>query len=125
MKTIKKLAHFMRDNIFRRLEAPRRNYEKTMINNMHGLCDVIRKGDVILVEGDSKISRMIKLFTHSTWSHSAIYVGDALLKTGGMDKEVILKQFANEDAHHMIVEAFTGTGVTAAPIRKYKDYNIR
>jgi hypothetical protein len=25
----------------------------------------------------------------------------------------------------MIVEAFTGTGVTASPIRKYQDYNIR
>jgi hypothetical protein len=72
MKTIKKLAHFMRDHIFRRLEAAGRNYEKTMINNMDSLYGVIRKGDVILVEGGSKISRMIKLFTQSTWSHSAI-----------------------------------------------------
>ena len=115
----------MRDNIFRRLEAPGRNYEKTMINNMDNLCGVIQKGDVILVEGDSKISRMIKLFTQTSWSHSAIYVGDALLKVGGMDKEVILKQVGNDDTHHMIVEAFTGTGVTASPIRKYQDYNIR
>lgn len=33
----------MRENIFRRLEAPGRNYEKTMINNMDSLCGVIRK----------------------------------------------------------------------------------
>lgn len=33
----------MRENIFRRLEAPGRNYEKTMINNMDSLYGVIRK----------------------------------------------------------------------------------
>jgi hypothetical protein len=125
MKTTKKLAQHMRDNIFSRLEAPHRNYEKTMINNMDSLYRVIRKGDVILVEGDSKISRMINLFTQSTWSHSALYVGDALVKIGGIGKEDLMKQFGNDDAHHMIVEAFTGSGVTAAPIRKYQDYNIR
>jgi hypothetical protein len=61
MKKIEKFAQHLRDNVFRRLEASRRNYEKTMINNMDNLYRVIRKGDVILVEGNSEISRMIKL----------------------------------------------------------------
>jgi ribosomal protein L18E len=61
MKKIQKFAQHLRDNVFRRLEASRRNYEKTMINNMDNLYRVIRKGDVILVEGNSEISRMIKL----------------------------------------------------------------
>jgi hypothetical protein len=34
MKKLQKLAQYLRDSVFRRLEAPRRNYEKTMINNM-------------------------------------------------------------------------------------------
>jgi len=114
----------LRNSIFRRLEAPRRNYEKTMINNMDNLYRVIRKGDIILVEGSSEISRMIKLLTQSSWSHSAIYVGDELLMTGEGRGEPILKQ-GGDDAHHMLVEAFTGTGVTAAPLRKYQDFNIR
>jgi len=61
MKKIQKFAQHLRDNVFRRLEAPPRKYEKTMINNMDNLYRVIRKGDVILVEGNSEISRMIKL----------------------------------------------------------------
>jgi cell wall-associated NlpC family hydrolase len=124
MKKIKKFAQHLRDNVFRRLEAPHRNYEKTMINNMDNLYRVIRKGDVILVEGNSDISRMIKLFTQSSWSHSALYVGDELVINGDVRGGPIIKQFGN-DTHHMIVEAFTGTGVTAAPISKYQDYNIR
>jgi len=124
MKKIQKLALHLRDSVFKRLEAPRRNYEKIMINNMDNLHRVIRKGDIILVEGNSEISRMIKLFTQSSWSHSAIYVGDELVRKGEIRGESLIKQFGN-DAHHMLVEAFTDSGVTAAPIRKYQDFNIR
>jgi cell wall-associated NlpC family hydrolase len=124
MVKIQKFVQYFRNSVFRRLEAPRRNYEKTMINNMDNLQRVIRKGDIILVEGNSDISRMIKLLTQSSWSHSAIYVGDELLINGNVGGEPIIKEFGN-DAHHMLVEAFTGTGVTAAPVRKYQDYNIR
>lgn len=82
MKKIQKFVQHLRDKVFKRFEAPSRNYEKIMINNMDSLYRVIRKGDVILVEGNSKISRMIKLFTQSSWSHSALYVGDELLING-------------------------------------------
>ena len=82
-----------------------------MINNMDGLYRVIQKGDVILVEGDSHISRMIKLFTQSSWSHSALYVGDEILVEGADHREAVINRFGKDDAHHMVVEAFTGTGV--------------
>jgi hypothetical protein len=36
----------------------------------------IRPGDVLLVEGQSRISVGIKYLTQSTWSHAALYVGD-------------------------------------------------
>jgi hypothetical protein len=38
----------------------------------------LRPGDVLLVEGHSRISTAIKYLTQSTWSHAALYVGDAL-----------------------------------------------
>ena len=38
----------------------------------------LRPGDVLLVEGQTRISVAIKYLTQSTWSHAAIYVGDAL-----------------------------------------------
>ena len=77
---------------------------------MDSLYRVIRKGDVILVEGDSQISRMIKLLTQSTWSHSALYVGEELLINGSDHREAVINQFGDDDAQHMIVEAFATTG---------------
>ncbi|WP_018990198.1 YiiX/YebB-like N1pC/P60 family cysteine hydrolase [Aromatoleum toluclasticum] len=38
----------------------------------------LRPGDVLLIEGHSRISTAIKYLTQSTWSHAALYVGDAL-----------------------------------------------
>ena len=68
-------------SLLKRLENPIRPYENRIINNMENLYQVIRKGDVLLVEGRSKISHIIQLLTQSSWSHVAFYVGDALAES--------------------------------------------
>jgi hypothetical protein len=79
---------------------------------------------VVLVEGNSELSRFIKLFTQSNWSHSAMYVGDELLMQLPSEKDKWVSEYG-EDSHHMLVEALTGKGVVAQPLSKYKDFNIR
>ena len=39
------------------------------------LAEYLQPGDVLLVEGTSRISSAIKYLTQSTWSHAALYVG--------------------------------------------------
>jgi hypothetical protein len=39
------------------------------------LAATLRRGDVLLVEGASRISTAIKYLTQSTWSHAALFVG--------------------------------------------------
>ncbi len=39
------------------------------------LAHVLQTGDVLLVEGTSRVSSAIKYLTQSTWSHAALYVG--------------------------------------------------
>lgn len=53
-----------------------------------------------------------------------MYVGDELIKRGQPFREKYLNEFG-EDARHLIIEAFTGKGVVAVPLRKYHDHNIR
>ena len=45
------------------------------------LMRTLRPGDVLLVEGYSRVSTAIKYLTQSTWSHAAIFVGDVFGKT--------------------------------------------
>ena len=40
------------------------------------LAGALEPGDVLLIEGNTRVSVAIKYLTQSTWSHSALYVGD-------------------------------------------------
>ena len=58
----------------------RRHYRRFVYNDPVKLKAAIQAGDVLLVEGDQRVSQAVKYLTTSTWSHSALYIGDALLK---------------------------------------------
>ena len=68
---------------------------------------------MLLVEGNQRISAVIKYLTQSTWSHSALYVGDALPKP--------------EDGSERprLIEVNLGEGCVAVPLSKYRTYNTR
>ena len=72
---------------------------------------VLQPGDVLLVEGNLRISSAIKVITQSTWSHVAMYVGPQ----GG----------ARDDDPPVLVEAELGFGVTLSPLSKYVGFHTR
>lgn len=88
----------------------------------------LQKGDVLLVEGDQRLSVPIKYFTQSCWSHSALYIGDELwLQSPGQAAAACAGQKgegALGDAKHLLVEALPH-GVTASPISKYENLHVR
>ncbi len=62
--------------IAERLNRDMHGYHLRTHNNFDNLKKALKKGDIILVEGNKLISRVIMAVTHSTWSHCALYVGD-------------------------------------------------
>ena len=68
---------------------------------------------MLLVEGNNRISGIIKYLTQSTWSHAALYVGpiDGASEPDGEP--------------HVLIEANIGEGVTSAPLSKYFPYHTR
>src|SRR5476649_792014 len=50
-------------------------YEPFTPSDPEHLRGVIEPGDVMLVEGNNRVSGIIKYLTQSTWSHAALYVG--------------------------------------------------
>jgi hypothetical protein len=71
------------ERFVRLLTRRRRRYQRFVYNEPARLKATIRPGDVLLVDGDQRVSQAIKYLTMSSWSHSAIYVGDALLARPG------------------------------------------
>jgi len=106
------------------LTKPLKNYALHVPNDMAALKRHIRKGDVILVEGNERISECIKYLTQSSWSHSALYVGDEPIRRNPEIKARLVEQFG-EEASFLIVEAIVEAGVVLSPLARYRDFNIR
>ena len=117
------IRRWITDRLVGFLTEPLSGYERRGWNDPEALRRQIRKGDVLLVDGDSRISAMIKYLTQSSWSHAAFYIGDEMLKRGGEQAEQARRAFG-EEAAHLLVEALP-QGVVASPLSKYIDFNIR
>jgi hypothetical protein len=107
----------------RQLTRPRREYRHCVFNDPLRLKSRIRPGDVVLVDGDQRVSQVIKYLTMSSWSHSAIYVGSALMRNPSQRLEV--RHRFGQEARYLIVEAVVDKGVVVSPLVKYIDFNIR
>ena len=105
------------------LTKPRGHYNHLLRNDLEALRRSLRPGDVILVDGDQRVSEVIKYLTQSTWSHAVLYVGDSLLRQRPAERQA-LPTAHGRDAHHMVVEALMD-GVIASPLSKYAGFNLR
>jgi len=96
-----------------RLQAESSGYEPYTPSDPDTLRRTLEPGDILLIEGNQRISAVIKYLTQSTWSHSALYVGDALpMPADGSERP-------------RLIEVNLGEGCVAVPLSKYRTYNTR
>lgn len=100
-----------------RLEKQTSGYEPYTPSDPETLSRTLRPGDILLVEGNQKVSAAIKYLTQSTWSHAAFFIGDALPQPEGGEVPA--------SARPQLVEVNLGEGCVAVPLEKYATYNTR
>lgn len=103
---------------------PRRVYRRYGSNDVANLKKHVRKCDVILVDGDQRVSQAIKTLTMSSWSHNCVYIGDELVRRNHPMRDEVERRFGKE-ARHLVIEALVSTGVVVSPLIKYLDFNLR
>src|SRR5262245_18145664 len=123
-KAMRKARRWLINEGTRLLTKPLTSYVQRVRNNIDKLKKTLQKGDVLLVEGDQRISQVIRYLTQSSWSHCALYVGDELLK-GDPQRAAELRSRFGEEAQHLLIEAEVAQGVCASPLSKYQRHNIR
>lgn len=109
--------------ITRLLTSPLPHYERRVANDLAKLKRYVRRGDVILIDGDQRVSLVIKYLTQSSWSHVAVYVGDTPLRRAP-ERRAEFEAVFGDEAEHLIVEAQM-EGVLLSPLSKYLHNNIR
>ena len=94
------------------------SYQPFSVHQHSTLASVMQPGDVLLVEGDHRISTAIKYLTQSTWSHAAFYIGNSSHSTTDQPKR-------KSSGEELLIEADLENGVISVPLSKYTNYNIR
>jgi len=81
--------------------------------------------DIILIEGRSRVSEVIKLITQSPWSHAALYLGRLHdIEDAGL-REKINQHFVSDQQHQLIIESQLGVGTVVRPLQCYEHDHIR
>lgn len=101
-------------------EPPSRAY----LSDFNSICDDIRPGDVLLIEGRSRASRIIKYISQSPWSHAVLYIG-RLDNIEDKKFREIAKKHCECTSEQLIIESEIGLGTIISSITKYKDDHVR
>lgn len=85
----------------------------------------LRPCDVLLVEGRTRISNVIRMVTQSPWTHAALYIGrlhdieDVKFRARAAD------HFGNDPEIQLIMESLLGEGTVLHPITDYQKDHLR
>ena len=107
------LPRFFGQALARLLSTPRPSAQTGTPSDPAALLACLRPGDVLLVEGSTRLSVAIKYLTQSTWSHATLYIGPQL---GGQDENGL---------PYLFVEADIVRGVCKRSLAQYMPYHTR
>ncbi|KZY31639.1 MULTISPECIES: YiiX/YebB-like N1pC/P60 family cysteine hydrolase [unclassified Oleiphilus] len=85
----------------------------------------IKPGDVILIEGRSRVSDVIKTITQSCWSHAALYIGRLHEIEDPTTRQKVKEYFDGQPDVQLIVESELGMGTLVRPLSTYDREHMR
>jgi len=119
-----RLKNFLWDKFVQWLtyETPNHN---TPLTSFERLRYELRPGDVLLVEGRSNVSEIIKSITQSIWTHSFFYIGRLHDIDDPMLRDHIQKYRHCSPDEQLIIEAMLGKGIVVSAIDTYDGEHLR
>jgi len=126
-KTGRRLAEY--------LTKPRIGSAQLATSNPEQLASCLRPGDVLLIDGNSRVGGAIKYLTQSSWSHAALYLGPAKAPPTEATEEskVLLEADVIEGVRLVPLSEYAGShsricrpiGISVATIDHILDYAMR
>ncbi len=103
----------------------KRPLPNTPLSDFERIRHEVRPCDVILVEGRSRVSEVIKLVTQSTWSHAALYIGRLHDIEDPLLQDSLRKHYIGTADKQLIIESELGMGTVVRPLTTYEQEHLR
>src|SRR3990167_10461228 len=85
----------------------------------------IRPGDVLLIEGRSRMSSVIRTITQSPWTHAALYIGRLVDFEDDYMQQSIRAHTDAKDNTRLIIEDLIDRGTVITTLSFYRHHHIR
>ena len=105
------------------------NYER--ISRSYPLSDFqrisyeLRPCDILLVEGRSRVSDVIRWITQSTWTHAGLYIGHIHDIEDPELREIVKHHHKGDENDRLIIESLLGKGTIVRSIEAYATDHLR
>ena len=118
------MINWIRNTIIRWLQ-----YQKplpaTPMSDFERIRHELRACDVLLVEGRSRVSEVIKLITQSSWSHAALYIGRMHDIEDPLLRDILQRHYLGTADKQLIIESELGMGTVVRPLTVYEHEHLR
>lgn len=101
--------------------APSRSY----LADFDRISTEVRPGDVLLVEGHSHVSSIIRMVTQSPWTHSTLYIGHLHNIVDEALRAKVQEHCQCSTAQQLVIESLLGKGTIVSPLSKYRRHHVR
>jgi hypothetical protein len=112
----KKIAHWL---------SKESKAEDFLACDFNQLSTEIRPGDILLVEGHSRVSNIIRFLTQSSWTHAALCLGSHNNIKNSKLHEHLMNHYGGDKNEILLIEEYLGKGVVVTPLSKYRAKNLR
>lgn len=111
--------------LIRWLNQSARPLPEVPLSNFEQMCRELKPCDVLLVEGRTRVSEVIRQITQSSWTHAALYIGRIADISSAAMRETLLRHYKAEPEEQLLIESLLGRGTVANPISAYREEHLR
>ena len=97
----------------------------TPLSDFERIKHEVKSCDVLLLEGRSRVSEVIKLITQSSWSHTLLYIGRLHDIEVPRLREILGTFYHGNVDRQLIIESELGMGTIVRELTVYKEEHLR
>lgn len=94
-------------------------------NDLECMKSSIKAGDVLLIEGRSRVGYIIKIISRSSWSHAALCIGSLNSIKDPQLFARVSEHWSEDTDEPLLVESEIDRGTVVTPLSHYSTYHMR